>query len=101
MYIGVICGVVEGHEEVDECKSKSPGRGISSDHPLFPRYSGKGTCDKVTHARSGFLKILLSNPSAPSCLKGRLLGDVSIGIWGCPKIRGTILGVPIIRTIVY
>ena len=27
--------------------------------------------------------------------------EVSCGIWGFPKIRGTILGVPIIRTIVY
>ena len=27
--------------------------------------------------------------------------EVSCGIWGFPKIRGTILGVPIRRTIVY
>ena len=30
-----------------------------------------------------------------------LLDDRLILIWGFPKIRGTILGVPIIRTIVF
>ena len=50
-----------------------------------------------------YLPCGFARASAGPCTRSVKLISSSVdrGIWGFPKIRGTILGVPIIRTIVY